>query len=78
MKIPNVTTSAFGDYLSNKIGSDGRQTDRQIHRQTDRQAGKQTETGDLFLRTPGVIKGRENVKVERRPTASITIHISFA
>ena len=40
---------------------DGRHTDRQ------------TETGDLFLRTLGVIKDRKNVKVESRPTDSITI-----
>ena len=37
-----------------------------------RQSDKQRETGDLLLRTLGVMKGRENVKVESRPMESIT------
>ena len=45
--------------------SDGRQTDGW----TERQA-QQTENGNLFLE---VVEGRENVKVESRPTDSITI-----
>ena len=38
---------------------------------------RQTETGDLFLRTVGVIKRRENVKVEGQPIDSITIFPSL-
>ena len=53
-RIQNLTT--IDPVLSNIMSPikirDGRQTDRQ------------TETGDLFLRTVGVIKGRENVKVQ--------------
>ena len=52
---------------------DGRQTDRPTDRQTDRRTDRQTETGDLFLGRVGVMKGRENVKVESRSTDSITI-----
>ena len=44
---------------------DGRRTDRQTDRwtngQADRQTDRQTETGDLFLSTLGVMKGREKV-----------------
>ena len=37
------------------------------------QTDGQTETGDLFLRTVGVMKGHEKVKVESRSMDSITI-----
>ena len=69
-------SSTFGDYLSNK--NPGRQTDGQTDRRTDRQTDRQTETGDLFLRSQGIMKDRENVKSESRPTDSITICTSFA
>ena len=42
------------------IRIDGRQTDRQIDRQIDRQ----TKAGNPFLRTLGVMKGREKVQVQ--------------
>ena len=44
---------------------------------TDGQTDRQTETEDLFLRPVGVMKGRENVKVESRSTDSITILFSL-
>ena len=48
-------------------------TNKNPGRQTDGQTDRETETGDLFLRSLGVMKDRENVKVESRPMDSITI-----
>ena len=35
-------------------------------RTADRRVDRQTETGDLFLRTLEVMKGRKNIKVQTR------------
>ena len=61
-----------------KIGTQtDRQTDGQTdgqtniytdRRQTNRQTDRQKEMGNLFLGTLGVMKGRENVRVEGRRT----------
>ena len=50
-----------------------RRTDGQTDEQTDRWIERQTEKGDLFLRTLGIMKLQQNVKVESRPMDSITI-----
>ena len=62
------------DILSINIKFDNnRHTDEQTDRPTGRQTNRQTVTEDIFLRTLGVMKGRENVKVASLPTDSITI-----
>ena len=51
---------------------------KRSYRRTDGQIDRQMETGDLFLRIPGVMKDREKVKVESRSADSITILSSLA
>ena len=62
----NNQLNTFGDYLCNK--NPGRQTDGQTVRRTDgqmdRRTDRQAETEDLFLRTLGIMKRRENVNVK--------------
>ena len=60
--MPNINTK-FDNNRSSTFG------DYLSNKNPDRQ----TETGDLFLRPVGVMKGRENVKVKNRPTDSITL-----
>ena len=53
------------EYQAHKIGT------------ADRRADRQMETGALFLRFLGVMKGPENVKVESQSTDLITILTSL-
>ena len=60
-------SGSFGDYLSNK------NPDRRDARHTD----TLTEPEDLFFRTLGVMKRRENMKVSSRSMNAITNNISL-